>query len=105
MDDTGNSARHSSRFCHNQSVMPDLDAAPAAHGQFTTTHWSVVLAAGHSSAPGATEALEKLCRAYWYPLYAYLRRGGRDTHDAQDLTQAFFARLIEKRDFALADRE
>ena len=82
---------------------PGVDQGRVA--QFNTTHWSVVLAAGHSSAPGATEALEKLCHAYWYPLYAYLRRSGRDTHDAQDLTQAFFARLIEKKDFALADRE
>ena len=82
---------------------PCIDQSRVA--QFNTTHWSVVLAAGHSSAPGATEALEKLCHAYWYPLYAYLRRSGRDTHDAQDLTQAFFARLIEKKDFALADRD
>ena len=63
------------------------------------------MAAGHSSSPQANEALEKLCKTYWYPLYAYLRRSGRDTQDAQDLTQAFFARLIEKKDFALADRE
>src|SRR3989442_7530073 len=82
---------------------PSQDRAGTA--EFSTTHWSVVLAAGHSSAPGATEALETLCHAYWYPLYAYLRRSGRDTHDAQDLTQAFFARLIEKKDFALADRD
>ncbi len=69
--------------------MPEPDSAHGAQGQFTTTHWSVVLAAGHSSAPGATEALAKLCGAYWYPLYAYLRRSGHDIHDAQDLTQAF----------------
>ncbi len=83
----------------------DPDERPAQDAVFTTTHWSVVLAAGHPSSPQANEALETLCKTYWYPLYAYLRRSGRDTHDAQDLAQAFFARLIEKRDFAFADRE
>src|SRR5438132_13966297 len=63
---------------------------------FATTHWSVVLAAGHDSSPGASEALETLCRTYWYPLYAFVRRQGRSPEDAQDLTQAFFARLLEK---------
>jgi RNA polymerase sigma factor (sigma-70 family) len=64
--------------------------------QFTTTHWSIVLAAGHRETPECVAALEKLCRAYWHPLYGYLRRRGRSPHDAQDLTQAFFARLLEK---------
>src|SRR5207249_11751177 len=99
ISDRDHLARHPSRFWHNQRVMSEPASAHAACAQFTTTHWSVVLAAGHSSAPGATEALEKLCRTYWYPLYAYLRRSGRDPHDAQDLTQAFFARLIAKKDF------
>ena len=72
-------------------------------GQFATTHWSVVLAAGHSSVPGAQEALETLCRAYWYPLYVYVRRQGQSPHDAQDLTQEFFARLLEKKYLRLAD--
>lgn len=67
--------------------------AAAAH--FATTHWSVVLAAGSSSSRGQA-ALETLCRIYWYPLYAYVRRQGRNPHDAQDLTQAFFARLLER---------
>src|SRR6266478_1720561 len=70
---------------------------------FATTHWSVVLAAGHSSVPGAQEALEALCRAYWYPLYAYVRRQGQSPHDAQDLTQEFFARFLEKKYLRLAD--
>lgn len=48
----------------------------------------------------ARDALEKLCAAYWYPLYAYVRRKGHDEHDAQDLTQEFFARLIQRNDFA-----
>ena len=72
---------------------------------FATTHWSVVLLAGGSDSPRAGAALEKLCRTYWYPLYAYVRRKGHDPHDAQDLTQAFFARLLEKNYVAQADRE
>jgi len=75
----------------------------AGGGQFCTTHWSVVLAAGDSSVPGAQEALEKLCRAYWYPLYVYVRRQGQSPHDAQDLTQEFFARLLDKKYLRLAD--
>lgn len=72
---------------------------------FATTHWSVVAPAGDGSSPQATEALETLCRTYWYPLYAYVRRSGRSPVDAQDLTQAFFERPIEKNLFALADHE
>jgi DNA-directed RNA polymerase specialized sigma24 family protein len=68
-----------------------------AHGGvFATTHWSVVLAAAEGDSPQATEALEALCRAYWYPLYAYVRRQGRSPEDAQDLTQEFFSRLVAK---------
>ena len=63
---------------------------------FATTHWSVVLAAKQGDASQATAALEKLCRTYWYPLYAFLRRAGRSPHDAQDLTQEFFAHLFER---------
>ena len=63
---------------------------------FATTHWSVVLAAGQSGSEQQAAALEKLCRAYWYPLYAYVRRRGHGPEDAQDLTQEFFLRLIEK---------
>ena len=63
---------------------------------FATTHWSVVLSAGNHVGPDAAAALEKLCRAYWYPLYFYVRRQGHTPHDAQDLTQEFFARLLER---------
>ena len=70
---------------------------------FVTTHWSVVLAAGESSGPSAQAALEKLCRTYWYPLYVYVRREGNSPEDAQDLTQDFFARLLEKNYLAKAD--
>lgn len=78
---------------------------PLSARDFNTTHWSVVLLAGNSSAPQAGAALENLCRAYWPPLYAYVRRQGHGPHDAQDLTQEFFARLLEKDYFKLADRE
>src|ERR1043165_7625571 len=52
--------------------------------QFATTHWSIVLAAGATASPQAADALEKLCRVYWYPLYAYVRRQGHDVHEAQE---------------------
>ena len=71
---------------------------------FVTTHWSVVLAAARSDTTRAHAALEKLCRAYWLPIYAFVRRQGRGPHDAQDLTQAFFTRLLEKNFLADADR-
>ena len=75
--------------------------------QFVTTHWSLVGAArpGEASQTHAREALEELCRTYWYPLYAFVRSGGYSAADAQDLTQAFFARIIETGGFASADRQ
>jgi RNA polymerase sigma factor (sigma-70 family) len=73
----------------------DSDDQPTAdRGRFASTHWSVVLAAARTASPEAAAAMEKLCHAYWYPLYAYLRRSGHATHAAQDLTQEFFARRI-----------
>ncbi|RBP43648.1 RNA polymerase sigma-70 factor (ECF subfamily) [Roseimicrobium gellanilyticum] len=63
---------------------------------FATTRWTLVLAAGQRSTPESEVALEELCRTYWYPLYAYVRRRGHAKEDAEDLTQAFFARLLEK---------
>lgn len=63
---------------------------------FASTHWSVVLAASESDPARQAAALEQLCRTYWYPLYAYIRRRGNGPEDAQDLTQEFFARLLEK---------
>jgi RNA polymerase sigma factor (sigma-70 family) len=77
----------------------------SAVAQFTTTRWSVVLAAGGATSPQGDVALAELCRTYWYPLYAFVRRKGYRPHDAQDLTQAFFARLLEKNYVAQADRE
>lgn len=77
---------------------------PKKQEWFATTHWSVVLAAGQSQSPRFAEALEKLCRTYWYPTYAYVRRRGYDVHEAQDLTQEFFARLLEKNYLRTVDR-
>src|SRR5205807_7749948 len=62
--------------------------------------WSVVTLAGAPESPRALEALEKLCRAYWLPLYSYVRRHGYGSHDAQDLTQGFFVRLLRMNSFA-----
>ena len=63
---------------------------------FATTHWTVVLAAGKRATPQSDGALEQLCRTYWFPLYAYVRRRGHTKEDAEDLTQAFFARFLAK---------
>ena len=79
------------------------DSAGAKGALFSATHWSVVLAAGHADPPQAAEALEKLCRAYWYPLYVYVRRRGYHPEDAQDLTQDFFAHLLQHGVFAAAN--
>jgi DNA-directed RNA polymerase specialized sigma24 family protein len=71
--------------------------SPAGAAQFANTHWSVVLSAADKRNPTRARAsLEKLCRVYWHPLYFYARREGASPHDAQDLTQEFFARLLEK---------
>ena len=72
---------------------------------FPNTRWSVVRAATQRGTPDAAAALEALCRAYWYPLYAHARRSGQSPHDAQDLTQEFFARLLAHRWLDDADRE
>src|ERR1051326_1344492 len=72
---------------------------------FLTTHWSVVLAAKDKASPGCFEALEILCRTYWYPLYAFIRSSGYSPHDAQDLTQGFFERLLAKEYLRVVDPE
>ena len=71
---------------------------------FTTTHWSMVIAAGRRESLQADEALEKLCRGYWYPIYVFLRRSGWTAHDAEDLTQAFFERVLKKDYLRAVDR-
>jgi RNA polymerase sigma-70 factor (ECF subfamily) len=80
----------------------------SAHGKsgvFSTTHWSVVLAAGSGDHAAAADALEQLCAKYWYPIYAFVRRRGSDAHAAEDLTQAFFAHLLEKESLKRVDRQ
>ncbi len=72
---------------------------------FATTRWSLVLAAGGVNGDQAADALEKLCRAYWHPLYVYVRRRGYAPEDAQDLTQEFFHRLLARGDIAVANPE
>jgi len=72
--------------------------------QFSTTRWNVVLLAGEEASPRADEALEQLCRTYWFPLYAYLRRLSYGPQDAQNLTEAFFGRLLGKNAGATTDR-
>lgn len=69
-------------------------------GFFATTRWTMVRAAGQVASPEAGEALESLCAAYWFPLYAYVRRHGFSKEDAEDLTQSFIARLLAHQDFA-----
>jgi RNA polymerase sigma-70 factor (ECF subfamily) len=71
--------------------------------EFDSTRWSIVLAAGDLSAPAAQEAMTQLFRAYWYPLYFYVRRRVGDVHEAQDLIQDFFTRLLERNVLAAAD--
>ncbi len=74
------------------------------HESFDTTHWSVILLARDRNSPEARAALGELCRAYWYPLYAFIRHHGHDHQTAEDLTQTFFTRLLESNDLARVDR-
>jgi len=80
-----------------------IDSQAAIPREFASTHWSVVYLAGQECSPASALALETLCRAYWYPLYAFIRRSGHGADDASDLTQEFFARLLEKNWLAEAD--
>jgi RNA polymerase sigma-70 factor (ECF subfamily) len=82
----------------NSTLQPE-----AKIGWFPTTHWTTVLSASSQLSPQAGEALERLCAAYWYPLYAYVRRKGHPPEDAEDLTQQFFLRLLQGNRLALAE--
>jgi RNA polymerase sigma factor (sigma-70 family) len=79
-------------------------AGEHAKAAFTTTHWSVVLEAQGES-PAAQEALEKLCRTYWRPIFAFLRRQGIPPEEAEDITQGFFAELLERRSLSAVRKE
>jgi RNA polymerase sigma-70 factor (ECF subfamily) len=78
-------------------LMDPKSSGLAARPVFATTHWTVVLEAKDAEAPGAQEAFETICRAYWQPLYSFIRREGYSDADAKDLTQEFFARFIDKK--------
>jgi RNA polymerase sigma factor (sigma-70 family) len=88
----------------NYPLNASASGKSAGTGVFVTTQWSVVLAAQGKS-PAAEEALEKLCRVYWWPLYGFVRRQGYNPEEAQDLTQGFFAMLLERRDLDAVRRE
>lgn len=81
------------------------ESGPAQSPIFATTHWSVVLEAGEQSSPQAQLALTRLCKTYWLPVYAFVRKRGHSPEQAQDLTQAFFANFLEKQHVTKANRE
>ncbi|MBM3881417.1 MAG: sigma-70 family RNA polymerase sigma factor [Verrucomicrobia bacterium] len=83
---------------------PDHNRVAAQGQTFPSTHWSVVVQAGATDSDTQQAALSELCRAYWYPIYAYVRRLGHDPEDAQDLTQGFFAQLLERNALKSVDR-
>ena len=95
---------HHGAICMSATVA-EKNSEHAKRGAFKTTHWSVVLAVGGGSGAAAQRALEELCRIYWFPLYAFVRRQGKSPEDAEDLTQEFFARFLASGYFLLADRE
>jgi len=88
---------------NSMPMMSSRSLSSEAPRSFPNTRWSVVLAARQQFCPESAAALEAICRTYWYPLYAYVRRTGQSPHDAQDLTQEFFCRLLEKRWLDAAD--
>ena len=81
-----------------------LTGASGHNGQFQTTHWSIVIAAGPNDSDAAAAAMATLCQTYWHPLYMYIRRLGHGPEDAKDLTQEFFARLLAKDYLKAVDR-
>ena len=85
-------ARRPAKASSDSPVSSALSRSPV----FGTTLWSIVLAAGNPNHPGSAAALDRLCRMYWYPVYAYVRRKGRIAAEAEDLTQEFFSRLLGK---------
>ncbi|HOA60961.1 MAG TPA: sigma-70 family RNA polymerase sigma factor [Verrucomicrobiota bacterium] len=90
---------------NDPSPTPPPTEGGIERGVFATTHWSVVVSARDQGSAQSAAALETLCRAYWYPLYAFVRRAGHSPADAEDLTQGFFERLLEKGYLTAAARE
>ncbi|WP_257459128.1 RNA polymerase sigma factor [Archangium lipolyticum] len=90
---------------HMDAEAQPLPGAVKRSPRFATTRWSLILAARLGGTPEAREALTALCELYWYPLYAFVRRRGHAADEAFDLTQGFFARLLEKNDLAVVDRQ
>jgi DNA-directed RNA polymerase specialized sigma24 family protein len=84
--------------------MRDSQTRGGDNAQFNTTHWTVLLQAREGLSPAAEEARARLCREYWYPLYAFIRRQGHSPEEAQDLTQGYFAHLLETHALATVDR-
>jgi RNA polymerase sigma-70 factor (ECF subfamily) len=87
------------------SAKPEVDSLSRGRGAFPTTHWSLIVHAGAASESKAHAALGTLCRQYWYPIYAFVRRQGRTHHEAEDTTQEFFARLLAADGLARAQPE
>src|SRR6266404_1009155 len=87
-----------------QPGQPSKSTGPGA-GMFATTHWSVVVRAGDSRSPETASAMERLCRTYWFPIYAFIRKRGHSPEQAQDPTQEFFERFVEKNYGSKAARE
>jgi RNA polymerase sigma-70 factor (ECF subfamily) len=84
---------------------PKLMTAPFQNPLFATTRWTMLASAGGAEERSAEEALETICRAYWFPLYAFVRRQGHTREEAEDLTQSFFADLLERKPWQQLDRE
>ena len=96
------------RVSHRETTVSSSDSSflqCSPRASFDTTHWSIVALAREGISPAASAALEVLCKSYWYPLYAYVRRKGLSAADAQDLTQEFFYRLIDKHYLGAVDRK
>ena len=95
------------RFCYSGDVQPLPEIAYRLGDSFASTHWSVIVAAGRSESDPETAhaALTQLCQTYWTPLYSFVRSRGYSAHDAQDLTQSFFAFLIDRKIYTRVDRQ
>jgi RNA polymerase sigma factor (sigma-70 family) len=87
------------------STTPAEGSRATMASNFTATHWTMVLEAGRDDYPRAAAALERLCRIYWYPIFAFVRRRGFNGHDAEDMTQSFFVNLLEKETLKKVERE